>query len=150
VSIWGAIHYYGKSQLVFIEGALNQDGYMDIIQNTLLPFARATFQDNFVLIQDNATPHRARRTMQLLDEEEVHVMDWPPVSPDMNPIEHVWDYIGRQIRSMDNPPTSVDTLRQAVQRAWDEMPQEVITRLIDSMPRRTMALAAARGGYTRY
>jgi len=101
--------------------------------------------ENFVLVQNNATPHRARRTTQLLADEQVEVMEWPPMSPDMNPIEHVWDHIGRQIRSMENPPTSGHTLRQAVQRVWDEMPQEVIMRLIDSMPRRTRALAGARG-----
>ena len=95
VSVWGAIHHQGKSQLVFIDGTMNQYVYMDIIRDNLLPFARATFQDNFVLIQDNAPPHRARRTMQLMAEEEVEVMEWPPMSPDMHPIEHVKGHIGR-------------------------------------------------------
>lgn len=150
VSIWGAIHFGGKSQLVFIDGTLDQFSYMDIIRDNLLPFARRTFQDNFVLVQDNATPHKARRTMRLLATEDVEVMDWPPMSPDMNPIEHVWDHIGRQIRDMDNPPLTLDDLRTAVQRHWDGMPQDVIDNLVDSMPRRVQALAAAHGGHTRY
>ena len=84
-----------------MDGTLTQFGYMDIIRNNLLPFARQTNGDNFILIQDNATPHKARRTMELLAQEEAEVMDWPPMSPDVNVIEHVWDYLGRQIRGMD-------------------------------------------------
>lgn len=150
VSVWGAIHFYGKSQLVFMDVNLNQFGYMDIIRNNLLPFARATYQHNFVLVQDNATPHSAHRTQRLLATEQVEVMGWPPMSPDMNPIEHVWDYIGRQIQLSDAPPTTLPQLRQAIQQAWDGMPQGVLENLIDSMPRRRVALVATMGGYTRY
>ena len=150
LSVWGGIHYYGKSELVFMDATLTQFGYMDIIRNNLLPFARRTYQDNFILVQDNATPHKARRTMALLAQEQVEVMDWPPMSPDMNVIEHVWDYLGRQIRDMNDPPTSVAQLRDALQRAWDGMPQGVFRHLVDGMPRRVRALAGVRGGHTRY
>ena len=150
VSVRGGIHYYGKSELVFMDGTLTQVGYMDIIRNNLLPFARQTYRDNFILIQDNATTHKARRTMELLAQEQVEVMDWPPMSPDMNVIEHVWDYLGLQIRRMDNPPTTVPELRLALQRAWDGMPQGVVSHLVKGMSRRVRALAAARGGHTRY
>ena len=88
--------------------------------------------------------------MELLAQEQVEVMDWPPMSPDMNVIEHVWDYLGLQIRRMDNPPTTVPELRLALQRAWDGMPQGVVSHLVNGMSRRVRALAAARGGHTRY
>ena len=150
VMVWGAIHHGDKSELVILDRTLNQYGYIDILRDNMLPFARRTFQHNFVYVQDNATPHVARRTADFLHTQEVEVMAWPPRSPDMNPIEHVWDQMGVFIREMENPPTNLAELRHAVQAAWDSVTQDSIADLIDGMPRRVAALAAARGGYTRY
>ena len=133
-----------------MDGTLTQVSYMDIIRNNLLPFARQTYRDNFILIQDNATPHKARRTMEFLAQEQVEVMHWPQMWPDMNIIERVWDYLGLQIRGMDNPPTTVPELRLALQRAWDGMPQGVVSHFVNGMPCRVRALAATRGGHTPY
>lgn len=82
ISVWGGIHYYEKSDLVFMAATITQFEYMDFIRNNLLSFARRTYRDNYILVQDNATPHKARRTMALLAQGQVVVMDWPPMSPD--------------------------------------------------------------------
>ena len=150
VMVWGAFHAGGKSDLVFIEGGLNQYRYMDILRRHLLPWARAQFQANFVLVQDNAPPHRAHNTGNFLRNQDVEVMDWPALSPDMNPIEHIWDRMGRVIRDMDNPPLNVADLRDALRHAWAAIPDDALATLSGGMPRRVAAVNAARGGHTRY
>ena len=64
------------------------------------------FGRKVVYTQGNAPPHTARDTAALLDQQDVEVMDWPTRSPDMKPIEHVWDQMSVWIRDMDDPPTS--------------------------------------------
>ena len=101
--VWGAFHFDGKSELVIVDGNMNQQVYRQVLRQNLLPWARDAFRNNFVLVQDNAPPHRARATMTFLENQDVEVMDWPARSPDMNPIEHIWDQMAVHIRDMDNP-----------------------------------------------
>ena len=77
-------------------------------------------------------------------------MDWPIRSPDMNPIEHVWDQMSVWIRDMDDPPSTVAELNNAVRQAWDAVWQGRVQTVVESMPRRVSALLAARGGHRRY
>ena len=121
-----------------------------ILQNTLVPFARHYFGDNYRFQDDNATPHRARVVLDFLQQGNVTKMEQPPRSPDCNPIEHLWDELGRAISSMDNPPQNLDELRQALLDKWAQIPVQRLQRLVTSMPRRLAALIAARGGNTRY
>jgi hypothetical protein len=68
----------------------------------------------------------------------------------MNPIEHLWDELGRRIRNRQNAPITLLELENALLEEWRQIPQENIRRLIRSMPRRCAALIQARGGPTKY
>nr|CAH7726334.1 unnamed protein product [Callosobruchus chinensis] len=70
------------------------------------------------------------------------------MSPDMNPIEHVWDYVSRAIFNRNNPPRSTQELIVAATEEWDNIPQEVINNLIIGTHRRVDALIRSRGGNT--
>ncbi|GFS76871.1 hypothetical protein TNCV_3755681 [Trichonephila clavipes] len=63
-------------------------------------------------------------------------MDWPARSPDLNPIEHVWDFLGRRLAARTLPPITIRELRLALQDEWAAMPQQLIDTLILSMGRR--------------
>jgi transposase len=65
------------------------------------------------------------------------------MSPDMNPIEHVWDFIGRTINQRNPKYQNIDELRTAIL-------QERLRRIVRSMTRRVTELHNKRGGYTRY
>ena len=147
VHVWGAFHNSAKSPLVLPDGYLTSVLYRGILQNTLVPFARHYFGDNYRYQDDNATPHRARVVLDFLHQGNVTKMEQPPRSPDCNPIEHLWDELDRAISSMDNPPQNLDELRQALLDKWAQIP---VQRLVASMPRRLAAIIAARGGNTRY
>lgn len=148
VMVWGAITSTGRSQLVEVPGRLNAQHY---VQNILQPHAlpllaapRALFQ------QDNARPHTARLTTNFLAANNVNTLPWPSLSPDLNPIEHVWDELGRRLRARVNAPTNRRELFQALQQEWTNIPQQTLTRLVASMPRRCQAVIDSRGGHTRY
>ncbi|GFX47198.1 DDE_3 domain-containing protein [Trichonephila clavipes] len=65
-------------------------------------------------------------------------MDWPAYSPDLNPIEHVWEMLGRRIAARQPPPTCLLELRRAMLDEWCNIPQDLIDNLILSMTRRSM------------
>ena len=75
---------------------------------------KGVFGRNFVYVQDKAQPHTARDMVAFLDQQNVEVMDWPARSPEMNPIEHVRDQMSVCIRDMDDPPSTVAELNNAV------------------------------------
>ena len=68
-------------------------------------------------------------------------------SPDLNPIEHVWDSLDRRLRRHPNPPANVNELRQAIIQEWNNIPQAQINTLVNSM---CTALLNSRDGHIRY
>ncbi|GFX36467.1 DDE_3 domain-containing protein [Trichonephila clavipes] len=87
-------------------------------------------------MDDNARPHRANIVDECLQSEDITRMDWPAYSPDLNPIEHVWDVLGRRIAARQPPPTCLSELRRALLDEWCNIPQDQIDNLILSMRRR--------------
>ncbi|GBM56998.1 hypothetical protein AVEN_146030-1 [Araneus ventricosus] len=90
----------------------------------------------FLFMDDNARPHRANIVDECLQSEDITRMDWPAYSPDLNPIEHAWDMLGRRIAARQPPPTCLPELRRALLDEWCNIPQDQIDNLILSMPRR--------------
>ncbi|GFU90470.1 transposable element Tc1 transposase [Trichonephila clavipes] len=71
-------------------------------------------------------------------------MDLPARSPDLNPIDHVWDFLGRRLAARTLPPVTIRELRLALQDEWAAMPQQLIDTLILSMGRRCETCLAVR------
>ena len=100
--------------------------------------------------QDNALAHTARITRDYLQQNNITVMDWPALSPDLNPIEHLWDHIQLMLNRQQPRPTTAAELSVAYQRVWASILMTFINCLINSMYRRCMAVINANGGHTRY
>ena len=100
-------------------------------------------------MHDNARPHVARICRQFINRNNVNVLPWPAVSPDMNPIEHIWDYLGRKVRARGNVHSLRD-LENALSQEWNNIPNVVIRRYVRSMRGRLVACINSRGGHTRY
>ncbi|CAH1979479.1 unnamed protein product [Acanthoscelides obtectus] len=149
VMVWGAIAYGSRSPLIFIRGNMNAQRYIhEVLEPHLLAYldtlADPTFQ------QDNARPHVARVTIDFFQHNDVTLLPWPPRSPDLSPIEHVWDMMGRRLLNLQRPPQTLEALREELVVAWNEIPQEDIDHLIRSMPRRVGECVAHQGASTHY
>jgi transposase len=151
IMVWGGITVNTRTDLVVIRnGGLTARRYIDeILKPQVIPRANVIGQ-NFIFMQDNARPHIAHIVTDYLDDQNIRKMYWPACSPDMNPIEHVWDQLGKRVRRRPNPPITTEQLAQALVEEWDHFPQDALRRLIRSMPRRCTALVQARGGHTKY
>ncbi|GFY18072.1 transposable element Tc1 transposase [Trichonephila clavipes] len=104
----------------------------------------------FLFMDGNATCHRTVAAEQLLESEDIERMDCPARSPDLNPIEHVWDFLGRRLAARTLPPVTIRELRLALQDEWAAMPQQHIDTLILSMGRRCESCLAVRGDHIPY
>ncbi|UYV65361.1 hypothetical protein LAZ67_3004051 [Cordylochernes scorpioides] len=122
-----------------IMGTMTAQRYVDdVLRPVTLPYLQGV--PNALYQQDNARPHTARISQQAL--QDVQMLPWPPYSPYLSPIEHVWDIIGRRLHALPQP-RSEDELWQMVEREWRAIPQDAIRTLIGSLPRRVAACIAA-------
>jgi transposase len=121
----------------------------DILDPIFLPFLK---QRNFdhVFQHDNARCHVARVCQNFLNQNHIRVLPWPALSPDLSPIELLWDELGRRVRHRQNLPETLQELPEVLVHEWNNIPQAFIQQLIGSMRRRYEAVVAARGGHTRY
>ncbi|GFW84112.1 transposable element Tc3 transposase [Trichonephila clavipes] len=145
VLVWGGIMLGSRTDLhIFDAGSVNGTRYCNEI---LLPYVRlfrGAMGLQFLFMDDNAPCHRTVAAEQPLESEDIERMDWPARSPNLNPIEHVWDFLGRRLAARTLPPVTIRELRLALQDEWAAMPPQLIDTLILSMGRRCETCLAVR------
>lgn len=147
-----ALECLAKGRILLIRIPQNMTSQI-YVEQVITPFIypiRNELGENFIFMDDNARPHRARRVLDTLEVGHITRLNWPANSPDMNPIEHMWDYITRAIHNRINPPQNENELVVAAVEEWDNISQDTINRLIISMPSRVNMLFQRRGGHTDY
>ncbi|GFY27730.1 transposable element Tcb2 transposase [Trichonephila clavipes] len=151
VLVWEGIMLGSRTDLhIFDAGSVNGTRYCNGI---LLPYVRlfrGAMGLQFLFMDDNAPCHRTVAAEQLLESEDIKRMDWPARSPDLNPIEHVWDFLGRRLAARTLPPVTIRELLLALQDEGAAMPQQLIDTLILSMGRRCETCLAVRGDHIPY
>jgi transposase len=147
VMMWGAISDTGGTNLVHVNGTLTAQRYCDeILQHHVVPITQINGQ---FFQRDNARPHTACVIITYLQNNNIPVLPWPPKSPDLNPIEHLWYELDRRVGEQP-APQSLQEVVVALQAVWANIPQQVIRNLTPSIGRRCQALIDARLGHTRY
>ena len=149
IMVWGCISRKGMGILEKVNGRLDGNGYIYILENALVPTRdMLSMPRRWIFQQDNATCHTSKLVKQWFKDENITVMNWPVQSPDLNPIENMWDHLKRTVGEK-NPKTTKE-LWKSVKDAWNKFPRERLLNLIDSMPNRCKAVIKARGGPTTY
>uniref|UniRef100_A0A3Q3QFG6 Uncharacterized protein n=1 Tax=Monopterus albus TaxID=43700 RepID=A0A3Q3QFG6_MONAL len=100
VMIWGAMSSAGIGPQCFLQTTVTAPIYQDILEHFMLPSADQLFKDaDFIFQQDLVTAHTAKSTKSWLNGHGVGVLDWPEISPDLNPIENLWGIVKRKMRN---------------------------------------------------
>ncbi len=143
VIVWGRFSWHTLGPLVPIEHRLNTTAYLSIIADHVHPFMTTVYlSSDGYFQQDNAPCHKAQYISDwfLEHDNDFTLLKWPPQSPDINPIEHLWDVVEREIRIMDVQLTNLPQLRDAIMSIWTKISVEYFQHLVESMPRRIKAV----------
>ncbi|GFU76095.1 transposable element Tcb2 transposase [Trichonephila clavipes] len=132
---YGGISIDVRTDLYTIRvGPLTSRRYRDEILRPIVVTYAAAIGDDFILMDDSCRPLCANLVEDFLFEEGIVRMEWLACSPDMNPIEHIWDALGRQVADRKPPPQTLQELERALLEEWDRIPQLVINSLIETLP----------------
>ena len=120
VMVWACITANGLGRIVRIEGTMDGPLYTQILNEDLI----GTLNDleinkkDIYFQQDNDPKHTSKVAQGWFKKKRLDVLDWAPSSPDMNIIEHVWDYLDRRVRTRSPLPRNCDDLWMALQEEW--------------------------------
>ena len=89
-----------------------------------------------------------QESVDFLATQNIVPIDWPPYSPDLSPIEHLWDELDRRIRNRRNPPNTIPQLANALVQEWNNIPIRTVNALMNATQRRIRDAIAVRGGHT--
>ncbi len=149
---WGYMTAQGVCYLTKIIGNMDADLYCKILHEALM--ASLDWYDlgvnNVIFQQDNDPKYTSHKAKACFNELGLQVLEWPVQSPDLNPIEHLWEHLKRRLNAYPNQPSGMLELWERVEKEWKKIPVEVILNLIDGMSRRVVAILAAKGGLTKY
>jgi hypothetical protein len=88
--------------------------------------------EQWIFQQDNASCHYAKRVTELFQENNIRAIPWPARSPNLNPIEHVWYLMDRELSKM--AVFSLADLEVVLREVWLQIVPETILAMIESMP----------------
>jgi transposase len=149
---WGSISLRkGKGPCVFWEkdwGTINKETYCAHTVPVIHGWVR--MNPGMELMQDGAPGHSAEYTLDELRERGIRVISWPAYSPDLNPIETLWNRIKNELQEKYPEKMNYDQLRAAVKAIWDAIPDDDVRDLIRTMRQRCEAVIAANGLFTRF
>jgi transposase len=149
INVWGCFAAVGTGHLHLVDGIMEQQQYREILEEHMLTSAEELFPDGaWYFQQDNDPKHTANLTKKWFVDNNIPLLEWPSQSPDLNPIENLWSILNHRMK--DRKPQNEKELFEVLQEGWRSIPQDVLQRLADSMPRRIAAVIKAKGYATKY
>ena len=146
IMVWGAIQGERTVPLFRVTGTLKAPAYTEILNVRLIPWI--TEAEGLIFQQVNASCHTARLTKNYLQLNDITVMDWPPYSPDLNPIENLWSHLKRELNN--TRISGLNNLFATAELLFSSIPSQTVKKLVESMPSRIAQVIKNKGGHTSY
>lgn len=146
IMVWGCMLGTKLGTLHRIHNRMTANGYIEIL-NTSFMENLAKFgvtKENIIMQQDRDPKHTAKITMKWFQENNIEVLDWPPQSPDMNIIGHVWSLVKRKLTQYATDPKSLDELWHRTKGIWESIKDTELQNIFESLPRRIKNCISAK------
>jgi transposase len=154
VNVWASFCAAGQGYCHIFNETMDKHLYKRILSDNLLPSARLHFSlappalDQWYFLHDNDPKHTSGIVREWLHNNGVTALDFPPYSPDLNPIEHLWAAMAREVETHDC--STMEKLQDVIAAVWDNVDGDYMQKLVHSMPARCEAVIEANGWHTKY
>ena len=101
INIWASMSYEGVGSIHLINGIMDSIQYAKILDKYLRNDGIQLCGESFILMQDNDPKHNSRLVSNWLDDHLIPALDWPPNSPDLNPIENLFSFIKKELKKIE-------------------------------------------------
>jgi hypothetical protein len=150
INVWGCFSTRGFGQIYLFKENLTATNLCTIYEDVLLPSAKHLFGDDgtSILQEDNHPVHRSKAAQTFREEHAIRRMEWPPYSPDLNPIENMWSVLKRNVRRRNC--TTISSFSRTIEVEWRKFSRCFSSRLVDSMKVRVQTLIDVKGDHLLY
>ncbi|GBM84936.1 Transposable element Tc3 transposase [Araneus ventricosus] len=150
VMVWGSFETEGATPIVFVQGRMNSESYVDILADNLLPETLLITSGDYLLQQDNASVHVSRTSKSWFDANFVKLLDWPTRTPDLNPMENLWGILAHEVYKNGIQYQNKQELTYSVEKAWIKISKNVLKELSNSMTSRLIKVIEKKGEIINY
>ena len=148
VIVWNCTSYNGFGNLHFIDGIMDKYVYCNILANNIEPSIKKLGLKEYVFQQDNDPKHTSNYLKEYFQNKNIKVLDWPSQSPDLNPIEHLWNHIKKELKNYKS--NNIEDLKYNISKIWNSIDVKITQNLVDSVPNRIIEVLRNKGGNTKY
>ena len=152
VHVWACFIGHQTGPLCVLPRNMNGEAYVDLLRTHLLPWVEnlRTSGQQVIFQQDNAPCNTAKIVKEWMQSQDLSVLSWPANSPDLNPIENVWQHLKRYISARKVDINNREDLEKIIPEAWNALDPELLKKHVVNMHRRVQRVWLTRGHHTKY
>lgn len=145
--VWGRFSSMGVGKPVFVEKNIDSLEYVNVLKENLEESTNMMNLPVYTFQQDNASPHKSKFTRNWFQRNGIDVMSWPAQSPDLNPIENIWE---KKQKVNKRSPKLIPELKGATIEEWYNFPRDSLKKPAESFYKRASLCFEAKCGHIDY
>ncbi|KAA6397418.1 MAG: putative Transposable element Tc3 transposase [Streblomastix strix] len=149
VMVHMALSNYGILNVSRVSGKMNADQWADIVSDHVIPECNVAHGDSYLYQRDNASVHKRKDVVELFEDEGVKFLDWPVLSPDLNPVENVWALLVRKVYKNGRTFTNDSDLWQVIKTESARITALQILPFVNSFRSRLCKVLLRQGKYVQ-